>query len=100
MWITCIACAARECLDAGVDSTKIAVDRSICTVRLENSEHSVNTVHRVLATPVPSCTRRDGGGAAERRQAWAEDGSQRMRKSRSREPVLRSLHRSRRRHAS
>ena len=37
----------------------------------------------------PLCTRRDGGGAAGRRQAWAEDGSRRMRKSRSRETVLR-----------
>src|SRR5207244_5309088 len=81
--------------------------RSIRCERLENSEHSVNTVRRVLAAPVvadleatfgmivpkaavspcrigssaaqrsasspragpspPSCTRRDGGGAAERR---------------------------------
>src|SRR5439155_10307503 len=89
--------------------------RSIHTMRLENSECSVNTVRRVLAAPVlarprgdfrgdrpegrrparadrlerrpaipsspragpapPSCTRRDGGGTAGRRQAWAEDGS-------------------------
>ena len=44
--------SARECLDAGVDSTKIAVDRSMRSVRLENSEHSVNTGRRVLAAPV------------------------------------------------
>src|SRR5207244_6839672 len=90
--------------------------RSIRCERLENSEHSVNTVRRVLAAPVvadleatfrvivpkaavspcrigssaaqrspsspragpspPSYTRRDGGGAAGGRQAWAEDGSQ------------------------
>src|SRR5206468_6278830 len=34
----------------------------------------------------PSCTRRDGGGAAGRRQAWGEDGSQRMRKSQIEKP--------------
>src|SRR6266436_9306646 len=39
------------------------------------------------AGPSPSsCTRRDGGGAAGRRQAWAEDGSQRMRKSQIEKP--------------
>src|SRR5213593_4252092 len=44
------------------DSTKIAVDRSMWGVRLENSERSVNTVRRVLTAPVVARPRGDFRG--------------------------------------
>ena len=52
--------------------------------RLERAQRSPSSPR--AGPSAPSCTRRGGGGAAGRRQAWAEDGSQRMRKSQIEKP--------------